>query len=462
MRSFDRLHPKASIILAKIAELTPERHYYPSNERVMQTVRWDKHLGFLAQHDSFYREVTAIFDHDNWMKMFHPNEQVNQPPLPHIVPDLLRRNEIRSSSFRVAGFGAEAHTVEYDRPYKGLDQNRHSAGFYRAYRLCKILYEGIPSALETSHVDLLSELWQFLSQTHVVHAASSPVDSSRIQYDAGWILEPMTFVASHWCSLHQLLCSRNTGMSKFQVMVWLATLAFSESSNMVVLEVLASLYVIPEMANPTPASRGQFQLWHGYEVNEAMLGSRIHQSAALSHTPESNLHPRHNENMRVFRSRKKRIAKMNRTLALQTFIRGLKARWPIRSPATPPEEAGPRFGDYYATPEAMTQAGQLFQIWFDNLEFREYLSDLSSLFVSQTVHHVQMPPVCLPGEVKQTTTRWGYICIDDLLGFEPMLDMERPRLSSLLSSHPECEDPAPRLMALVDSLERQSKSQYER
>ncbi|KAH1900111.1 hypothetical protein KXV57_008631 [Aspergillus fumigatus] len=462
MRSFDRLHPKASIILAKIAELTPERHYYPSNERVMQTVRWDKHLGFLAQHDSFYREVTAIFDHDNRMKMFHPNEQVNQPPLPHIVPDLLRRNEIRSSSFRVAGFGAEAHTVEYDRPYKGLDQNRHSARFYRAYRLCKILYEGIPSALETSHVDLLSELWQFLSQTHVVHAASSPVDSSRIQYDAGWILEPMTFVASHWCSLHQLLCSRDTGMSKFQVMVWLATLAFSESSNMVVLEVLASLYVIPEMANPTPASRGQFQLWHGYEVNEAMLGSRIHQSAALSHTPESNLHPRHNENMRVFRSRKKRIAKMNRTLALQTFIRGLKARWPIRSPATPPEEAGPRFGDYYATPEAMTQAGQLFQIWFDNLEFREYLSDLSSLFVSQTVHHVQMPPVCLPGEVKQTTTRRGYICIDDLLGFEPMLDMERPRLSSLLSSHPECEDPAPRLMALVDSLERQSKSQYER
>ncbi|KAH1912332.1 hypothetical protein KXW47_008089, partial [Aspergillus fumigatus] len=68
MRSFDRLHPEASIILAKIAELTPERHYYPSNERVMQTVRWDKHLGFLAQHDSFYKEVKGIFEHDNRMR----------------------------------------------------------------------------------------------------------------------------------------------------------------------------------------------------------------------------------------------------------------------------------------------------------------------------------------------------------------------------------------------------------
>ncbi|KAL3412906.1 hypothetical protein V8F44DRAFT_645694 [Aspergillus fumigatus] len=452
MRSFDRLHPEASIILAKIAELTPERHYYPSNERVMQTVRWDKHLGFLAQHDSFYKEVKGIFEHDNRMRMFHPNEQVKQPTLPNIVADLLRRNEIRSSSFRVAGFGAEDHTVEYDRPYVGLDLNRNSARFSRE----------IPSARKILHVDLLSKLWQSLSQTHVVHAASLPVDSNKIQYDAALILEPMTFVSSHWCSLHQLLCSRDSGLSKFQLMVWLATLAFSDSSNMFVLEILASLYVIPEMAELTLPSRGPFQLWHGYEVDEAILGSRIRQSAVLSHTPESNLHPLPNETLQVFQARKRRIAKQNRTLALQTFIRGLKDQWPIRSPTIPPQQAGPRFGDYYGTHTAMTQVAESFQIWFDNSEFRSYLSDISSLFVSQIVHPVQMPPVSVPGQVKQTTTRRGFICIDDLLGPEPILDMERPRLVGLLSSHPEYEEPAPRLMAFVDSLELQSKSQYER
>jgi hypothetical protein len=462
MRSFDRLHPGASIILAKIAELTPERHYYPSNERVMQTVRWDKHLGFLAQHDSFYKQVKAIFDHDNRMRMFHPNEQVKQPPLPHTVPDLLRRTEIRSSSFRVAGFGAEDHTVEYDRPYVGLDLNRNSARFFRVYSLCKIVYEEIPSAREILHVDLLSRLWQFLSQTHVVQAASLPVDSNKIQYDAALILEPMTFVSSNWCSLHQLLCSRDSGLSKFQLMVWLATLAFSDSSNMVVLEILASLYVIPEMADLTLPSGGPFQLWHGYEVDEAILGSRIHQSAVLSHTPESNLHPLPSETLQAFQARKRRIAKQNRILALQTFIRGLKDQWLIRSPTIPPQQAGPRFGDYYGTHTAMTQVAECFQIWFDNSEFRSYLSDISSLFVSQIVHPVQMPPVSVPGQVKQTTTRRGFICIDDLLGPEPILDMERPRLVGLLSSHPEYDEPAPRLMAFVDSLELQSKSQYER
>jgi hypothetical protein len=462
MRSFDRLQPETRVILVKIAELTPERHYYPSNERVMQTVRWDKHLGFLAQHDSFYKEVKAIFDHDNMMKMFHPNEKVNQPPLPHMDPDLLRRDEIRSSSFRVAGFGAEDHTVQYDRPYVGLDLNRNSARCSRVYSLCKILYQKIPSTRKILYVDLLSKLWMFLSQTHIVYAASVPVDGSRIQYDAALILEPMTFISSHWCSLHQLLCSRDTGMSKFQLMVWFATLAFSDNSNMIVLEILASLYVIPEMANHTPPSRGPFQLWHGYDVDEARLRSQILQSAVLSHTPESNLHPLPNETLKAFRSRKRRIAEQNRTLALQPFIRGLKDQWPTRSPTMPHVPDGPRFGDYYGTQTAMAQAGEIFQIWFDNRDFRVYLSNISSLFVSQTVHLVQMPPVSVPGQVKQTPRRRGFICIDDLLGPEPILDMERPRLVGLVSSHPECEDPAPHLMAFVDSLELQLKSQYER
>ncbi|KAH2126189.1 hypothetical protein KXV68_002949, partial [Aspergillus fumigatus] len=161
-------------------------------------------------------------------------------------------------------------------------------------------------------------------------------------------------------------------------------------------------------------------------VDEAILGSRIRQSAVLSHTPESNLHPLPNETLQVFQARKRRIAKRNRTLALQTFIRGLKDQWPIRSPTIPPQQAGPRFGDYYGTHTAMTQVAESFQIWFDNREFRSYLSDISSLFVSQIVHPVQMPPVSVPGQVKQTTTRRGFIRIDDLLGPEPILDMERP------------------------------------
>jgi hypothetical protein len=69
-----------------------------------------------------------------------------------------------------------------------------------------------------------------------------------------------------------------------------------------------------------------------------------------------------------------------------------------------------------------------------------------------------MPPVSVPGQVKQTPRRRGFICIDDLLGPEPILDMERPYLVGLVSSHPKCEDPAPYLMAFVDSLELQSKS----
>ena len=38
VRLFDQLQPENCMILAKIAELTPGRCYYPENERVMQSV----------------------------------------------------------------------------------------------------------------------------------------------------------------------------------------------------------------------------------------------------------------------------------------------------------------------------------------------------------------------------------------------------------------------------------------
>lgn len=41
--------------------------------------------------------------------------------LPHIEADLLEREQIRSSAFRVSGFGAEGHTLERDQRYSSLD-----------------------------------------------------------------------------------------------------------------------------------------------------------------------------------------------------------------------------------------------------------------------------------------------------------------------------------------------------
>lgn len=64
VRSFDQLQPENCVILTKIAELTPERRYYPENERVMQSVYWCHDLEYLAQHGGFYLEVAEILKQD--------------------------------------------------------------------------------------------------------------------------------------------------------------------------------------------------------------------------------------------------------------------------------------------------------------------------------------------------------------------------------------------------------------
>lgn len=133
VRSFDQLRPENCAVLAKIAELTPGRRYYPENERVMQSVYWCHDPGYLAQHGGFYLEVAEILEQDRRMGIFHPDTLVTHPPLPRIEADLLKREQIRSSAFRVSGFGAEDHTLEHDRRYSSLDRNHNSPACFLVY-----------------------------------------------------------------------------------------------------------------------------------------------------------------------------------------------------------------------------------------------------------------------------------------------------------------------------------------
>lgn len=145
VRSFDQLRPENCTILANIAQLTPKRWYYPDNERVMQTVRWYNDLGFLAQHASFYLQVVEILEQDRRMGIFYPDELVSHPSLPRVEADLLKREKIRTSAFCITGFGAEDHTLEYDRRYISLGRNHNSNVYSRAYTVSKMIYDKIPS-----------------------------------------------------------------------------------------------------------------------------------------------------------------------------------------------------------------------------------------------------------------------------------------------------------------------------
>jgi hypothetical protein len=52
-------------------------------------------------------------------KLLQPKDVYVDPPnLAFVKPNLLRRDMIRTSTFRVDGFGAEDHTYGFDRDYE--------------------------------------------------------------------------------------------------------------------------------------------------------------------------------------------------------------------------------------------------------------------------------------------------------------------------------------------------------
>jgi hypothetical protein len=208
--------------------------------------------------------------------MFYPHSQRNQPILLVSDKDLLQRDRIRSLSFHMTGFSAEGHTSAYDRAYTEHGRNHKSQGFSHVFTLCKTVHKGILYSAQTiSHQDLLSRLWKFLCWSEKVYSPDTVVKKATVKYDATWLLDLIDFVLAHWCGIHQLLRPGSLRPNKYQVMIWLSVLAFSNKILMVVLETFAAFYVIPAMAACMPPSRSLFQPTKGYVLDENLLKSRV-------------------------------------------------------------------------------------------------------------------------------------------------------------------------------------------
>ena len=461
VRSFDQLQPENCAILAKIAALTPERRYYPKNERVMQSVYWCHDLGYLAQHSDFYLEVAEILKQDRRMGIFHPDTLVTHPPLPHIEADLLEREQIRSSAFRVSGFGAEDHTLERDQRYSSLDRHHNSPACSHVYTLSKMVYNEIPSVRSNSLKGLASCLWEFLRQSDGIHGPDASFNDRELAYDAGFILRPTNLVFDYWCNIHRIFFSRRPRLNRFRFIMWLATLAFSEKISMVVLETLASLYITPTSCDLDSLANKSFMLKEGDNMKEEEIRSLI-SSAALQQTPESNLHPMPHETYSAFKKRRKAIKVANKDTALDKFLTQLRKQWPAREPRLPSSWESPRFPDYFDAQQVMDWVGRKFAIWYDNKEFRQYISNVASVTSSYRTKTVKMPSIFPPCDQEPTLRRQRFVCIDDLLGPSPGIDMRPPLLCKVLESHSSDESPASRIIELVEKLECQSKSKYEK
>lgn len=311
---------------------------------------------------------------------------------------------------------------------------------------------------------IVSHVWELLSQADQVHGAGVLISKAEIRYDATYILDPSNFVSTYWCSIHRLLSSETSRPNKYEVMMWLSTLAFSKKINMEILRVVAAIYMDSHVNLYLPPPRPQFHPSQGYEVKENDLLMNI-RTAILLETPEAQLPPLKTEDYSTFQRHKQKLIEQNRDQVLDDFITSLRLQWPTGSPSIPASRKGPKFQDYFDTQKAMIQVKECFSEWYHNSELRQYLVDIASAVVKQRGKCVEMPSCHFQDIVNLPRPSHGFVSINDILGVPletcPALVKDFPRLEDLHWTSSGSDQQVSQLVSLISTLDMRKRSEYE-
>ncbi|KAI9742144.1 MAG: hypothetical protein M1818_004044 [Claussenomyces sp. TS43310] len=379
-RSFIELEPADIELLENIAQLTPQRQYYPSHLKVMQQVGW-KTLSPLSQHCAFYANVTTIFNQAKQFQVFqeNPNQVITLDT--RRDQDLLTRASIRDSFFQVHRFGAESHTGHYDTNYASRDQPG-SIRESKTHHTAKLVDDWSESLTGCS--GLLSE----------IEAWGKPILGSchaknfKMGFDLEWLDVPSDFLPDHWCSLTGTLSNTVAERDKYKVMVFLSTLSYSRHAKQELVMTLLAFATTPGLRILQSPDFPKFQLVDGYKPVQQELARKIGAHALPFHQcPEYHLPALHGEKKRVADARRLREYERAKKEGIGLFVNELTAQWPRVNISAPTD---PRHKTYVSVKEATQTARICFRSWNCNTKFQAYVQQ-AQLILDDLPSH----PECL-------------------------------------------------------------------
>lgn len=368
IRSFDQLSQEHIDMLVKIASLSPGRCYYPAHLRVMQTVHWDNNISFLSQHGHFITTVKSLLKQAENAMIFFPDAKLSFPRLDMIDEHLLQRDNIRSATFRVSGFGAENHTIQSDQRYTARDRHLASQRATRASVMsCLIFRDGVG---RFHPVPAAGSLWQKMRAFDVIYGPQLPVELSNLKYDASLLKDGYSYVVQRLPALHRCLgTSIASQQDKFSIMMWLSTMACVADADLSLLQSVAMFFKSSALAQVRAPERDSFRPKVGNACSESAL-SRIAEKFCrpLESCPEQTLTRQKNEKQHVYHNRRMMAWQNARKSAVLAFVGGLATQWPCEVPNTPDIPS-----TYIRVDEAMSEVKTLFKSWDNNRLLDQYL-----------------------------------------------------------------------------------------
>ncbi|KAI0107369.1 hypothetical protein F4776DRAFT_675198 [Hypoxylon sp. NC0597] len=462
VRSFKWLAKEDLDILVKIASLTPGRVYYPVNERVMQTVNWSSKLSFLAQHGEFYQTVRSIFAQAKEVRFFYPEWYIEPPALHAVEQSLLRRDLVRSSTFRVSGFGAEEYTTKYDVTYEARDRSQNSDQVSRAYATSGLILRDRFSLQYEIKEDLGALIREFLftAAGNYIYGYSEPVPTSRLEYDAGMFLCGSLFIAQYWIPLHLSLREGTARPNRFQMAIWLATLSYTGNIDVHILQVLASFYAAPIMSSIVPPRIHKFLPGYGFDIKHVDLtGTLDYECLGFKQSPEASLPRYRNETDRAFQARRSRLYQSNKDEVVAALDSAFRAQWPCEAPTYTDGMVLEDLCKYIDVDGALKSVTEIFKPRFHNYQLAKYLGQIRDA-IPRNLTQVEVPQYALTAPPWEHARRSRFVRCDDIFSISAPRALPCAVGDAIFPSYSE-SILTPRLPSLLSRLDMQGQSGYE-
>ncbi|KAM3554434.1 hypothetical protein ARSEF4850_006456 [Beauveria asiatica] len=426
LRSFEYLSDWDILKLQQIAKLSPARNFYPQNLQCMESITWDKGLGYLSQDNSFHEEVQAIFSQASVTALFYPSSCAELPKLDHVNPRLGKRQSIRASSFQTYGFGAENRSTENDATYKSRDALQFSVRSERVFNIAHMLFRPQTELLDTLSSSPANTLWDFLHGT--VIGPSGGMTTNDLGYDSKWLEDQRDILQRYWCQLHQLF-TRPSQINLFQMLLFLSTLAYASSGDLSILQILVAIFKSNASSKNEEGSHtmalknievplaSHFSLPEGRTVVRSYLENTAEQQGYdFVDCPEFNLPRNEDETDTDLHERRRNLFTTARQSAISHFANAMANQWLCETPDLADSAV------YFNIRPAIATIQKKWKSWFQNHYFYEYLLKIASALKSCSVKKAPLLTKSAAAQpIWRTRNSEPYIDTDDLFSFSNLL-----------------------------------------
>lgn len=454
VRSFSQLSQENISMLTMIDALSPGRAYYPSNLKVMQTIKWDKKLGFMAQHARLRTSVQAILNQARDAMIFDPDLKLSLPTLPYCDEHLQHRDSIRSSPYRVSGHGAEDHSVQHDMAYISRDRGQMRGRANNASVMSGLmLRSGID--LHESAVSI-DHLWKALCTVSDLGGPETSLITSEHRYDPvlteeGNINRILARLPHHLRKLETSL----TLSEQYFVAMWLSSMAFADDADMSLLQMLAMVSKSQDQTTSTAPMFDTYALNHGLKRSKQDLTDIVKSfTRDFDDCPEATMERPTNERQAFHEIRCKRLWNSAMSSAVDRVVAELVRQWMTRLPIMPDVEGA---STYIKMEDMMEKVKPKVQAWHDNNLLYDYLDSSTKSFDSHLIDPFRPPTLFVLSAMRGASVP-GYFMVQDVFSVPAPQILEPPCLPELPSRMTDVNNESlakepRRLCALVESLE---------